>query len=117
MRGHLFRGPVQGRCSVRESVVDRKYTSDEPQVHLPSRFNGLGIDPRHRQAYCLALPAIDTESQLMMNTNSPQTGARPSKAVWIKRLGVLGFCFFLVKGLVWLGVGAAAVIGSLSVLD
>lgn len=53
----------------------------------------------------------------MMNTNSPQTGARPSKAVWIKRLGVLGFCFFLVKGLVWLGVGAAAVIGSLSVLD
>jgi hypothetical protein len=24
--------------------------------------------------------------------------------MWLKKLGVLGFCFFLVKGLAWLAV-------------
>lgn len=28
---------------------------------------------------------------------------------WGKRLGVAGFCFFLAKGLVWLGIAALAV--------
>jgi hypothetical protein len=30
--------------------------------------------------------------------------------VWLARLGVVGFFFFLGKGLVWLAVGAAAII-------
>lgn len=28
--------------------------------------------------------------------------------VWLKRLGLAGFLFFFVKGLLWLGVGALA---------
>ncbi|MDX2069075.1 MAG: hypothetical protein SFV55_11675 [Haliscomenobacter sp.] len=29
----------------------------------------------------------------------------PSKArLWLKRLGIGGFLFFLIKGLIWLGV-------------
>lgn len=29
--------------------------------------------------------------------------------VWIKRLGVAGFLFFLIKGLLWLAIPAALV--------
>ena len=32
---------------------------------------------------------------------------------WLKRLGFAGFLFFTVKGLVWLGVFAAAAFGLL----
>lgn len=32
---------------------------------------------------------------------------------WLRRLGALGFCFFLVKGLVWL---ALAAFGALAVI-
>lgn len=30
-----------------------------------------------------------------------------SKLPWLKRLGVAGFLFFLIKGLVWIGLGVA----------
>lgn len=33
-------------------------------------------------------------------------GRRPGFAGWVKRLGLLGFLFFLVKGLLWLAVPA-----------
>lgn len=30
---------------------------------------------------------------------------KPSKfATWLKRVGVAGFLFFLIKGLVWIGI-------------
>lgn len=32
-------------------------------------------------------------------------GAWIVKKAWLARLGVAGFCFFLVKGLVWIGAG------------
>lgn len=32
--------------------------------------------------------------------------SNPSKRLWLKRLGVAGFTFFLVKGLLWLIVPA-----------
>lgn len=38
------------------------------------------------------------------------------RAAWLKRLGFLGFCFFFIKGLVWLAIGAAAVVGSCSLV-
>lgn len=30
------------------------------------------------------------------------------KSKWLKRLGVAGFLFFLIKGLVWIGVAVLA---------
>ncbi len=33
----------------------------------------------------------------------------PSGVVWIKRFGVLGFLFFLTKGLMWLALPALLV--------
>ena len=33
--------------------------------------------------------------------------------LWIKRLTAAGFVFFLVKGLVWLGIGLSVLIWSL----
>jgi hypothetical protein len=40
----------------------------------------------------------------MLFTNDDGAG----KSSWLKRLGVAGFLFFLVKGLVWLGVAVFA---------
>ncbi len=34
-------------------------------------------------------------------------------ALWIKRIAAAGFLVFLVKGLVWLGIGLVVVICSL----
>jgi hypothetical protein len=31
----------------------------------------------------------------------------PAQTRWLKRIGALGFSFFLVKGLLWLGAAAA----------
>lgn len=38
----------------------------------------------------------------------PEGAPREGKAngTWLKRVGVAGFLFFLVKGLVWLGIFA-----------
>lgn len=33
---------------------------------------------------------------------------RGATAQWLKRAGVAGFAFFLAKGLLWLGIAAAA---------
>lgn len=31
--------------------------------------------------------------------------------VWLKRLGIAGFLFFLIKGLAWIGVAVAVYFG------
>lgn len=36
---------------------------------------------------------------------------------WIRRIGVLGFAFFLVKGLVWLGVFAIGAMAAINAVD
>jgi hypothetical protein len=36
------------------------------------------------------------------------SAAPPRRLTWFKRIGLLGFSFFLVKGLIWLGVLAGA---------
>jgi len=36
--------------------------------------------------------------------NHPGVGDERSWRTWLKRLGVAGFVFFLVKGLLWLAV-------------
>jgi hypothetical protein len=36
---------------------------------------------------------------------------RGATGKWIKRFGVAGFLFFLIKGLAWLGIAAAASLG------
>ena len=28
--------------------------------------------------------------------------------LWLKRIGIVGFLFFLIKGLIWIGIGAIA---------
>ena len=33
------------------------------------------------------------------------------KKSWLKKAGIAGFLFFLVKGLVWIGIGVWAVLG------
>ena len=32
----------------------------------------------------------------------------PNWKLWLKRVGVAGFLFFLVKGLIWVGIAAIA---------
>ncbi|MBX2972314.1 MAG: hypothetical protein KF797_04370 [Flavobacteriales bacterium] len=39
-------------------------------------------------------------------SHNEHTGAR--KGSWLKRIGLAGFLFFLVKGLVWLAIFAGA---------
>ncbi|MEY3051763.1 MAG: hypothetical protein RLY31_1548 [Bacteroidota bacterium] len=38
------------------------------------------------------------------NFTTSDNNTAPGKASWLKRIGILGFLFFLVKGLVWVGV-------------
>lgn len=45
----------------------------------------------------------------MKHTEHPAQEQRPRGAkAWLKRIGVAGFLFFLVKGLVWLAIFAGA---------
>jgi hypothetical protein len=44
-----------------------------------------------------------------MHDDQDKRGATGSR--WLKRLGVAGFLFFLIKGLAWIGVAAAASLG------
>jgi hypothetical protein len=37
-----------------------------------------------------------------------ETPGRGKWRVWFKRVGVLGFLFFLIKGLIWIGVAVFA---------
>ncbi len=41
----------------------------------------------------------------MKNNNGPITQAKPQPA-WLRRLGVGGFLFFFIKGMLWLTVPA-----------
>ncbi len=36
--------------------------------------------------------------------NEPDNGLAGRMKSWLKRIGVLGFLFFLIKGLVWLAL-------------
>ncbi len=38
------------------------------------------------------------------NFSSTENKSIPAKTPWLKRIGLFGFLFFLVKGLVWVGV-------------
>ena len=42
---------------------------------------------------------------MILKKNNANEGG---KKVWLKRLGFYGFLFFLIKGLVWVGVGILA---------
>jgi hypothetical protein len=53
--------------------------------------------------------ANENQSQLRQRQNSRLAGL--SRHRWSVHLGVAGFLFFLIKGLVWLGVIAAAGFG------
>ena len=41
-----------------------------------------------------------------MVDETPEIGSPPAKS-WIKRLGIVAFLFFFLKGLVWLAIFAA----------
>lgn len=44
-----------------------------------------------------------------MDNSMNETENRETKAkFWLKRIGVLGFLFFLIKGLLWVGVAVFA---------
>ncbi len=40
--------------------------------------------------------------------NNEQTSGESKVKLWLKRMGVAGFFFFLIKGLVWIGIAAVA---------
>ena len=42
---------------------------------------------------------------VQLRPTRPDAGA-PAPARWVQRLGVAGFLFFLIKGLLWLAVPA-----------
>jgi hypothetical protein len=44
-------------------------------------------------------PGSDPESS---DPSRPGSGRQSSPMAWIRRLGWAGFCFFLIKGLLWL---------------
>lgn len=52
-----------------------------------------------------------------MKENQPTTSTnesnKSSKKTWLKRIGLAGFLFFLIKGLVWIAVffGAGQLLG------
>ena len=45
-----------------------------------------------------------TEPHETPNNNNNTPPAQPSWRVWLKRVGVAGFLFFLAKGLLWIAV-------------
>lgn len=45
-----------------------------------------------------------TTDPIQDNENKP---GKNKMVLWLKRIGVAGFVFFLVKGILWLTVGAA----------
>ena len=51
------------------------------------------------------LRLVATDSQFQRDAGPMTT--------WLKRIAAAGFLFFLVKGLVWLGIGLALLIWSL----
>lgn len=40
----------------------------------------------------------------MLQSDMKKSAEKRDWKMWFKRLGVLGFLFFLVKGLIWIGV-------------
>ncbi len=44
-----------------------------------------------------------------MASVSIKVKSHSARTPWLKRAGLMGFAFFLAKGLLWLGVAAAAV--------
>lgn len=47
------------------------------------------------------------ETQATNETQGAQNKNRKGVVKWLKRIGVAGFLFFLIKGILWLTVGAA----------
>lgn len=43
----------------------------------------------------------------MAKIMEPQKKKKTKFKLWLKRLGIAGFLFFLIKGILWLTVGAA----------
>lgn len=50
----------------------------------------------------------------MIESQGDMTAAAPApqadKATWIKRIGILGFLFFLIKGLLWILIPAGLIL-------
>jgi hypothetical protein len=42
-----------------------------------------------------------------MNGEEKTSGESKAK-LWLKRVGVVGFLFFLIKGLIWVGIAVVA---------
>lgn len=40
-----------------------------------------------------------------MQPETPESSKKEIFLKWLKRVGVLGFLFFLIKGLIWLALG------------
>lgn len=43
-----------------------------------------------------------------METKVNEETGKSGKKKWLKRLGIFGFLFFLIKGLAWIAVAVAA---------
>lgn len=55
---------------------------------------------------------LDRQQSGVAEVLSADAGAKtcPVKGKWIRRIGAIGFLFFLIKGLLWLTVPAALVL-------
>jgi len=47
----------------------------------------------------------------ILRDNTPTVAESKTLVVWLKRIGITGFLFFLIKGLVWIAVFAGAIKG------
>ena len=47
---------------------------------------------------------LQTDTQPPGHEPEDETRGRDRMTAWLKRIGLAGFLFFLIKGLVWLGV-------------
>jgi hypothetical protein len=48
---------------------------------------------------------------MRIDNRSPEAGAARASGRWLRRLGVAGFAFFLIKGLAWLALAGLVSLG------
>ncbi|HNO77582.1 MAG TPA: hypothetical protein PKN33_05925 [Phycisphaerae bacterium] len=76
------------------------------KTHFPEESSVADVDPDPRD-----FPTGDAVDGPMGSSSSVAQCPRPSPSL-MKRVGIAGFVFFLVKGMLWLVVGYAAMMAN-----
>lgn len=78
-----------------------KHDATMPVHEQPTEMNGV----RHREESHIASAPEAEQADCQPGSGEPSAaGFGGSVATWLKRVGLVGFLFFFIKGLVWLGI-------------